>query len=232
MQYAHIHDKGSWWYSTEQRQVHQTWRLLMVTLFQINSLHTLLQTNCSSSSSCNTGWHVHRHILNHPRWEAPPSSRACKLEASGISLSGLWIAALTDITLTWATQLEAHKAKQQLQHQFNESRSASQHSRALEDEIKTLQSELSVHRSHSIPDDNTQQATLQAQELSLALRRLSDKLDLTEQNLADCKERLSRAVFERDAAVDAKESVLDVLVDLRQELEKAKAENRELNYHT
>lgn len=85
-----------------------------------------------------------------------------------------------------------------------------------------------IHRSHAISDDNPQRAALQIQELTLALRRLSDKLDLTEQKLVDCKEEIAKLSSERDAATYAEVSAHDSVTEIRLELEASNAENREL----
>ena len=60
---------------------------------------------------------------------------------------------------------------------------------------------------------------MQVQELTLALRRLSDKLDATEQKLLERNEELALSRNERDAARYAEESALELVQKLHVDLE-------------
>ncbi|KAI5124371.1 hypothetical protein M0805_008974 [Coniferiporia weirii] len=126
-------------------------------------------------------------------------------------------------------QLEAHRAAVQLQHHSLETSTALQRLHALERENSQLRTELDIHRAHAdVGSGGSLRDALQVQELSLSLRRLSDKLDLTEKALLARNEELISAERERDSSKNAEENALEVVVRLRMELETSHAEKREL----
>lgn len=81
--------------------------------------------------------------------------------------------------LDW--QHEAHAASLKLQRHSLEASQAIDHARALERENARLKEELAVLRAH--PDTTSSPAATQVPELTLALRRLSDKLTAMEKTL-------------------------------------------------
>lgn len=98
---------------------------------------------------------------------------------------------------------------------------------ALENENSHLQTELQVHRKPA-PGGGSHRDVLQIQELTLALRRLSDKLDFTEKALLERNEELVSAESEREEARSAEDNAIEAVVRLRVELESSRAEEREL----
>ncbi|KAH9852781.1 hypothetical protein C2E23DRAFT_825296 [Lenzites betulinus] len=102
-------------------------------------------------------------------------------------------------------QHEAHATSLKLQRHSLETSQAIDHARALERENARLKEEVAVLRAN--PDTNPTQATFQVPELTLALRRLSDKLTAVEETLLarteeaiDTRSELANAQNEIEAA--------------------------------
>ncbi|KAL7283746.1 hypothetical protein ACG7TL_003183 [Trametes sanguinea] len=100
---------------------------------------------------------------------------------------------------------EAHATSLKLQRHSLEASQAIEHARALERENARLKEEVAVLRSN--PDSSPTQASFQVPELTLALRRLSDKLTAVEETLlartkelADARSELANAQHEIEAA--------------------------------
>ena len=124
-------------------------------------------------------------------------------------------------------QIEAHRATIQLQHASLEHATVLQRLHTLENENGLLREELHVHRSRA-PGDKSHRESLQVQELTLALRRLSDKLDLTEKALLNRNEELESSRSAQLAAKHAEEIAMQTTARLRSELEDCLAREREL----
>ncbi|KAI0797516.1 hypothetical protein C8Q75DRAFT_801457 [Abortiporus biennis] len=102
-------------------------------------------------------------------------------------------------------QHEAHATSVKLQHHSLDSSQAVEKSHLLEREVTHLREEVQTLREY--PDITPHPASLQVPELTLALRKLSDKLTLTEESLTsrtnellDAQHALSRAKFDTEAA--------------------------------
>ncbi|OJT06112.1 hypothetical protein TRAPUB_3047 [Trametes pubescens] len=105
--------------------------------------------------------------------------------------------------LPW--QHEAHATSLKLQRHSLEASQAIEHARVLERENALLKEEVAVLRAN--PDTSPTQATFQVPELTLALRRLSDKLTSVEETLlasteelVDARSRLANGHNELEAA--------------------------------
>ena len=118
-----------------------------------------------------------------------------------------------------------------LQRHSLETTTALERLRALEDASAFLQHELDVHRTfNGLPNSGgraSHQDSVQVQELTLALRRLSDKLSMTENSLLVRNEELVAMRKERDIAQRAKDLAYANSVRLRDELEELRAKERE-----
>ncbi|KAL5529274.1 hypothetical protein ACEPAG_5259 [Sanghuangporus baumii] len=123
-------------------------------------------------------------------------------------------------------QGEAHRATVQLRHQSLEHATLLQHLRALENENSFLRTELQVHRATG--PVGAHRDALQVQELTLALRRLSDKLDLTERVLLERNEELASVQSERDSAKKAEAGAIETVKCLRSEVNASHARERDL----
>ncbi|KAH8117277.1 hypothetical protein DFH11DRAFT_1687323 [Phellopilus nigrolimitatus] len=126
---------------------------------------------------------------------------------------------------------QAHRAAVQLNRHSLETATALQRLHALENENGYLRTELDVLRSHpniGSTGSGSHRDTLQVQELTLALRRLSDKLDLTENVLLARTEELVFTKKERDKANLVEETAYAVAVRLRTELEDSRAKEKVL----
>ncbi|KAK0439583.1 hypothetical protein EV421DRAFT_1737747 [Armillaria borealis] len=126
-------------------------------------------------------------------------------------------------------QDEAHSASVKLQrHALNTSNS---HERLiqLERENALLKSELSVLRANPHSDTSeSHPAVLQSQELTLALRRLSDKLSLTEDALLERTTQVAEANAELAKAKDAAEGAYALAARIRGREEEGKVRERDL----
>ncbi|EJD05769.1 uncharacterized protein FOMMEDRAFT_145188 [Fomitiporia mediterranea MF3/22] len=98
---------------------------------------------------------------------------------------------------------------------------------ALETENSHLKAELQVHRT-TAPDTASHRDALQIQELTLALRRLSDKLDLTEKALFERNEELISTQSSLDAAKGSEGNMVEAANRLRAELEASHTRERDL----
>ncbi|PBK78883.1 hypothetical protein ARMSODRAFT_1078347 [Armillaria solidipes] len=126
-------------------------------------------------------------------------------------------------------QDEAHSASVKLQrHALNTSNS---HERLiqLERENALLKSELSVLRANPHSDaSESHPAVLQSQELTLSLRRLSDKLSLTEDALLERTTQVTEANAELAKAKDAAEGAYALAARIRGREEEVKVRERDL----
>ncbi|KAK0211311.1 hypothetical protein DFS33DRAFT_1484239 [Desarmillaria ectypa] len=126
-------------------------------------------------------------------------------------------------------QDEAHSASVKLQrHALNTSNS---HEKLiqLERENAVLKSELGVLRANSHSDTSeSHPAVHQSQELTLSLRRLSDKLSLTEDALLERTTRLAHANAEVTKAKDAAEGAYALAARIRGREEESKVRERDL----
>ncbi|KAG7442497.1 uncharacterized protein BT62DRAFT_973724 [Guyanagaster necrorhizus] len=126
-------------------------------------------------------------------------------------------------------QDEAHSASVKLQrHSLNTSNS---HERLiqLERENAVLKSELNILRANPHPDTSeSHPAVVQSQELTLALRRLSDKLSLTEDALFERTTELAHASAELTKAKDTAEVAYALAARIRGREEDGKVRERDL----
>lgn len=99
---------------------------------------------------------------------------------------------------------------------------------AIKEENSYLRNELDAYRSSASSEKGSYRDTILAQELTLALRRLSDKLDLTEKELVQKSEDLALVEGERDASKNAEENAVEAVVQLRLELDACRSEERDL----
>ncbi|KAI0780468.1 hypothetical protein BD413DRAFT_463703 [Trametes elegans] len=123
-------------------------------------------------------------------------------------------------------QHEAHATSLKLQRHSLEASQALDHARALERENAWLKEEVAVLRAN--PDDSPTQASFQVPELTLALRRLSEKhtaledmLHARTKELADVRSELANAQHETEAA-------RSLAADARAREEEGLAREREL----
>ncbi|KZT09677.1 uncharacterized protein LAESUDRAFT_741912 [Laetiporus sulphureus 93-53] len=123
-------------------------------------------------------------------------------------------------------QHEAHATSLRLQRHSVETSHVIERAHILEKENTQLKEELAVLRAH--PDTTPHPATFQVQELTLAHRRLSDKLTLTEESLLFRTTELAHARSDLAKArhnVDGAEALAS---RTRNELKEAQARGREL----
>ncbi|KAI0672763.1 hypothetical protein C8Q78DRAFT_1186771 [Trametes maxima] len=123
-------------------------------------------------------------------------------------------------------QHEAHATSLKLQRHSLEASQALDHARALERENARLKQEVVVLRAN--PDTNPTQATFQIPELTLALRRLSDKLTSVEETLAARTEELIDTRSELAKAHNEIEIARALAEDARAREEEGLAREREL----
>ncbi|KAI0647507.1 hypothetical protein C8Q79DRAFT_959824 [Trametes meyenii] len=123
-------------------------------------------------------------------------------------------------------QHEAHATSLKLQRHSLEASQALDHARALERENARLKQEAVVLRAN--PDTNPTQATFQVPELTLALRRLSDKLTSVEETLAARTEELIDARSELAKAQNEIEVARALAEDARAREEEGLAREREI----
>ncbi|TFK46670.1 hypothetical protein OE88DRAFT_1707225 [Heliocybe sulcata] len=123
-------------------------------------------------------------------------------------------------------QHEAHSSSVKLQRHSLETSHALERTHVLERENALLREELAVLRSH--PDLSPHPATLQVNELTLSLRRLSDKLTYTEETLLTRTTELSNALGEVGRAKHDAEAAYELAAKGRAREEEGKAREREL----
>ncbi|KZT23990.1 hypothetical protein NEOLEDRAFT_1117271 [Neolentinus lepideus HHB14362 ss-1] len=123
-------------------------------------------------------------------------------------------------------QHEAHASSVKLQRHSLETSHALERTHVLERENAILREELAVLRSH--PDISPHPATLQVNELTLSLRRLSDKLTYTEEALLTRTTQLSNALGEVSRAKHDAEAAYELAAKGRAREEEGKAREREL----
>ena len=107
-------------------------------------------------------------------------------------------------------------------------REATQRSHALERERDALLREVSVFRDTASSLASSQRDTLQVQELTLSLRRLSDKLDLADEELLKRNEEVISAQTEKAVAKGLETAAYEHLKSLRSELERRNTEIQDL----
>ncbi|KAH9950225.1 hypothetical protein B0H21DRAFT_803077 [Amylocystis lapponica] len=123
-------------------------------------------------------------------------------------------------------QHEAHATSVKLQRHSLETSDALEHAHVLERENALLKDEAAVLRAH--PQAAPHPAALQVPELTLALRRLSDKLTLTEESLLVRTNELTSARSDLAKAQFESESAYDLAARAHAQEEEAHANEREL----
>ncbi|KAI0086149.1 hypothetical protein BDY19DRAFT_996058 [Irpex rosettiformis] len=122
---------------------------------------------------------------------------------------------------------EALAASVKLQRHTVDTTSIIEHSHALEQENARLREELETLRAH--PDTTPQPAALQVPELTLALRKLSDKLTSTEETLLLRTTQLAHAQSELGKVEQDKATVLATARHAGTRLEESEHRERELH---
>ncbi|KAF9220167.1 hypothetical protein BS17DRAFT_788002 [Gyrodon lividus] len=134
---------------------------------------------------------------------------------------------LTSLRQTAARfQHEAHAAAIKLQRHTLETSRAHQHAAALEHENARLKGELECIRSN--PDTIPHPAVAQVQELTLALRRVSEKIDLTENALLERTTELAHYRSELVKARHDADGAYELAARMRAREEECKARERGL----
>ncbi|EIW60406.1 uncharacterized protein TRAVEDRAFT_119887 [Trametes versicolor FP-101664 SS1] len=123
-------------------------------------------------------------------------------------------------------QHEAHATSLKLQRHSLEASQAIEHARALERENARLKEEAAVLRAN--PDTSPTQATFQVPELTLALRRLSDKLTSVEEALLASTEELVHARSQLANGHNELEAARALAADARAREEEGLARERDL----
>ncbi|EPQ57801.1 hypothetical protein GLOTRDRAFT_136666 [Gloeophyllum trabeum ATCC 11539] len=123
-------------------------------------------------------------------------------------------------------QHEAHASSVKLQRHSLETAHALERAHILERENATLREELATLRAH--PDAAPHPAALHANELTLSLRRLSDKLTATEEMLLERTAELADAQAEAARARHDAEAAYELAATGRARQEEGKAREREL----
>ncbi|CDO68624.1 hypothetical protein BN946_scf184996.g55 [Trametes cinnabarina] len=121
----------------------------------------------------------------------------------------------------------AHATSLKLQRHSLEASQAVEHARALERENARLKEEVAVLRAY--PDSTPTQASFQVPELTLALRRLSDKLTAVEETLLVRTKELAEARSEIANAQHEIEAARALAADARAREEEGLARERELS---
>lgn len=127
-----------------------------------------------------------------------------------------------------AHQHEAHAAAIKLQHHSLDSSRLHEHAATLEQENVRLAHELDTLRAH--PELPHHPAVAQAQELSLALRRVSDKIALTEDALLQRTSELIDARSELFKSKRVADGAYALAARMRAREEASKARERELKF--
>ncbi|KAG6911401.1 hypothetical protein DXG01_016498 [Tephrocybe rancida] len=127
---------------------------------------------------------------------------------------------------------EAYTSSVKLQRHSLESANAHERAAYLERENSVIRTELAVLRAHPHPDGAPQAhpAVAQAQQLTLSLRRLSDKLSLTETALSECTTQLSHATAEAGKAKLTAEAAYELAARTRGREEAGKLRELELEW--
>jgi hypothetical protein len=127
-------------------------------------------------------------------------------------------------------QVEAHSASIKLQRHSLDTSNAHERITHLERENALLRSEITVLRANPHPDTFLQShpISLQAQQLTLSLRRLSDKLSLTEDALQTRDVELAHARSELAKAKHTVEGAYELAARTRGREEEGKFREREL----
>ncbi|KAG9318930.1 hypothetical protein JVU11DRAFT_1043 [Chiua virens] len=137
------------------------------------------------------------------------------------------LAELTSLRNTAARyQHEAHTVAITLQRHSLESSRLHEHAAALEQENARLAHEIQTLHAH--PDTPPHPAVAQVQELSLALRRVSEKIALTENTLFQRTSELTEARSELSRARHAADGAFELVARMRAREEASKAREREL----
>ncbi|KAF9819807.1 hypothetical protein IEO21_01898 [Rhodonia placenta] len=123
-------------------------------------------------------------------------------------------------------QHEAHATSVKLQRHSLDTSYALERTHALESENSLLKAELAVLRAH--PEIPPHPAALQVQELTIAHRRLSDKLTLTEGALLEYTAELAHARSDVTQSRHEVEATRELAERLQTELKDAHAKEREL----
>lgn len=125
---------------------------------------------------------------------------------------------------TYSLQHEAHSTAVRLQRQALDASRALGHAAALERENARLKEELAFHRAN--PQTPSPAAERRVQELTLALRRLSEKLDLSERALIDRTGELTHAHSDLAKARHDVDGAYELASVLRAREEEGKARER------
>ena len=127
-------------------------------------------------------------------------------------------------------QRETYNVSLTLQRHALESANVIQQLQATRYENAYLRKELEAYRATTSGGNYKEDAreSIRVQELTLALRRLSDKLDLAEQAIMTCKEELAITCKDRDIARQSTDLAYATAVRLRGELESCRAGERDL----
>ncbi|KAF8837600.1 hypothetical protein BDN67DRAFT_972750 [Paxillus ammoniavirescens] len=134
---------------------------------------------------------------------------------------------LTSLRQTAARfQHEAHAAAIKLQRHTLETSRAHQHAVALEQENARLKDELECIRAN--PDAAPHPAAAQVQELTLALRRVSEKIELTENTLLERTTELAHARSELVKARYDADGAYELSAQMRAREEESRARERSL----
>lgn len=121
-------------------------------------------------------------------------------------------------------QKETYNVSLNLQRHALESANTLQQLQSSQSENAYLRKELEAYRALNAGQNaGDPRESIKIQELSLALRHLSDKLDLAEQALLTRNEELITARRDRDAAKHSQEAAYTLAIRLRNELENCRA---------
>ena len=167
--------------------------------------------------------------LNHlhgRRRPAPPRARHPPPDRSPLPGKCLLLAAR--LTRPSPIQHEAHAAAIKLQRHALDSSRLHDHAAALEQENARLSLELDTLRAH--PDVPTHPAVTHVQELSLALRRVSDKIVLTENMLFERTSQLTDAQSDLARERHTADAAYELAARMRAREEASKARERELEF--
>ncbi|KAI9574186.1 hypothetical protein HD554DRAFT_2165696 [Boletus coccyginus] len=140
----------------------------------------------------------------------------------------LELATLRQTAARFQASHEAHAAAIKLQRHALDSSRLHDHAAALEQENARLSHELDVLRAH--PDVPTHPAVTHVQELSLALRRVSDKIVLTENTLFERTSQLTDARSDLARERHSADAAHELAARMRTREEASKARERELEF--
>lgn len=134
------------------------------------------------------------------------------------------------LTCRLCCQHEAHTISVKLQRHSLEASEAVERSRALERENARLHEE--IHTLRTNPDLTPHPAALQVPELSLALRRLSDKLTYTEDTLLSRTNELAQTHNELNQALSDAATAQELAKQAHARVEEGKGRERDLERKT